>query len=288
MIHVLGAATIAAALWVVGAFGGTVHPLGDSLAVFVVPVALLGVLGVGLNWQWRRGRVLAAVFVPVLVLRVVLGLAPAPFENATYTLYQKNMLAYAADRSMLIADIRASRADFVTLQEVSRPNREMLAVLQVDYPFQHMCAGRSGGGVAILSKHPLEPYPCGEDVFGLADAVASTPDGRVRVVAIHLRWPFPFNQAVHTDEIVAKLAPPAGMPTIVAGDFNMVPWGHSVRRIAAATDTHWQSHIERTFSIYGIPFFIDHVMVGPDAAVRIDVRPQFNSDHYGVLAQIAL
>lgn len=129
MTYLLGAATIAAAAWVIGAFAGALHPLGDSLAVFVVPVAMCGLIGVGLNWRWRFGRVLALVFVPVLVMRVMLAFPGAPLEDVTYTLYQKNMLFRDVNRTALIRDIRASEADFVTLQEVSQANRVMMRVL---------------------------------------------------------------------------------------------------------------------------------------------------------------
>lgn len=275
-----------ALFWVIGAFLGMVHPLGDSLAVFVIYAAMIGLIACLLSWRWWLARGASVLFGMVLIARAAVGFDWSPVEQTSFVVYQKNLYYLEADRGPFIEDVIGSGADFVTLQEVSRVNLPVMSVLAEVYPYQHGCSGETGRGTSILSRWPMETGRCLDDV-GFVEVVANTPNGPVRVIALHLHWPYPVEQASDVDKILARLAPPDGTPTIVAGDFNMQPWGYSVRRLAAATDVSWIGHAERTFEVFGVPLMIDHVLAGPNARGDIDVRPRLGSDHFGILAHIA-
>ena len=60
-------------------------------------------------------------------------------------LYQKNVLYSGGDRAALVADIRASRADIVTLQETVAADAAMFAALADDYPTQWHCRSNAIG-----------------------------------------------------------------------------------------------------------------------------------------------
>ena len=273
---------VIALLWVVGAFLGMIHPLGDSLAVFVIYAAAVGLAATLITWRWWPARGAAVLFALVLIARAAVGVDWSPVQTPSFIVYQKNLYYLEADRSAFIEDVMASDADFVTLQEVSPVNLPVMTGLLGHYPHQKFC----GIGIAVLSRWPLEERQCRLDV-GFLDVSAETPQGPVRVIALHLHWPFPLEQASDIDQILARLAPPDGRPTIVGGDFNMQPWGYSVRRLAAATGVSWIGHAERTYEVFGLPLMIDHVLAGPNARGDITVRPRLGSDHFGILARIA-
>lgn len=276
-----GLAVLGAVIWVIGAGLGVLHPLGDSLAVFVVPVAAMGAVLAVMRWRWTL-----VLFVPVLALRVWAAVpGPVP-EEVTLVLYQKNLLFSATRQDAIVRDVLVSDADVATFQEVSIANLPILEALRDAYPHQHICSGgRAVGGVAIVSRWPMTPRPC-EARFGLADVDVAGPDGPLRVVSLHLHWPYPFGQAQHVTAITQALGAPSTAPTVVAGDFNMVPWGHSLRRIAMATGTRWVRPVRWSYNLYSVQFAIDHVLIGPDMRMETELRPKLGSDHAGVLARI--
>lgn len=272
------------ALVLVGSFAGDLHGLGDSLAVFR-PVIVIGCLAVcALVWRWRGARIvaLAAALVGLWIGSVHL-VYPAPDGAGDVVVYQKNLLYRPAERGPFIADVQASGADFVMLQEVSGANVPVLEALRGDYPHQLLCNGHPVGAVAILSRTPLEQEDCGTlSGFARVDTVL---DGReVRVYSLHLHWPWPHGQASQVADLVGDM-PKGGPLTIVAGDFNMVASGRSLARIARQTGTERVGPFVRTFDLFGYPLGIDHVLATGGIGA-LSVRPKLGSDHYGLIARI--
>ncbi len=80
-------------------------------------------------------------------------------------------------------------------------------------------------------------------------------------------------------------------PVLVGGDFNMVPWSHTLARFAQATGTERAGSILYTLPLAGgwVALPIDHVLV-PRGMGRSGTRrlPLLGSDHHGVLAGFAL
>jgi endonuclease/exonuclease/phosphatase (EEP) superfamily protein YafD len=276
-----------------GGFGGALHAAGDSLAVFRLHFAALAVLLSLLSAiVWRSSRryaVAALVISAALVMPTALSYArpaiPPPVLPPTHAVYQKNLKFRGPDLAAVVADIRASGAEIVTLQEVSTQNLPVLEMLRDDFPTQHLCSySKWIGGPAVLSRWPMtDAVPICAGSGGMTALQLATPDGPVWAVSLHLHWPWPHRQPEQVAEILPVLAALEG-PVIVAGDFNMVPWGASVRRIATAARAERVGATVTTLNIRGglVPLPIDHVFLPSGWAGAQDLRPEFGSDHRGI------
>lgn len=268
-------------------FMGRLHPAGDSFAVIRYPLVALVLLLALLAGRWAPARLLALVAIGLLIGRGAMMRDWAAVNDPQVTLYQKNLLFRETDRAAFLEDVRASGADLVTLQEVSRVNRPVLEALRDDYPHQLLCNGTAVGGVAILSRWPILLEDC-SDPAGIALAEVEGPEGPLRVVALHLHWPWPYAQAPMLERLLPMLQDRTPMPTVLGGDFNMVPWGYSLDRIEEALGVRRVGHVERSFEIEGLyPVTIDHIMAGPTGQGSVELRPRLGSDHFGVLGRIA-
>lgn len=267
---------------------GALHPFGDSLAV-VRPVligmaGLLAVLALCLGWR-RSGAVTLAVALAA-ALHLWLGflqsaaLATAP----NLTVYTKNVLASNPDTGPLAADILAASADIVLLQEVSDSNRGLLAALAVAYPHQHLCRFSGWSGIAVLSHWPIGDTRC-SDRRALAAAAVQGPAGPVWAVSVHLSWPWPYGQAASVERAIARMTGMTGA-LVIGGDFNMVPWGHAVSRLAHASGTRRVAAAVPTFFHHHYPLALDQFLSTGSASV--ERRPHLGSDHMGLLGRFAL
>lgn len=270
-------------LVLLGSYLGALHPLGDSLAVFRVWIAG-GVAGVGLLALilrvWATGCLaifLAGVaawttLVPELPTTIAY---PLPPEIIVYT---KNLGAGRADWAALGQDIEDSAADVILLQEVTTETLASLAELLPNHPHLHVCNFSGWSAMAVASRWPLSEPGCTVH-RSLAYAVVDAPSGPIWVASIHQVWPYPHEQAALLPDILEAVeAAPARQ--IIAGDFNMVPWGNSVRQIMDAGGTELISGINTTIEVRGVGLPIDHVLSDGWGIARR--RPRFGSDHYGM------
>ena len=287
---------IVAVFWVslvllAASFGGAAHPGGDSLAVFrhwwAVSLGISSLLI--LRGQWRIGALGA--------FATVLGAAPMAIgyleqnrpEAGAYALYQKNLRYDGGDRAGIIDDILAMAPDFVTLQEVSRPNRVIFDTLAKQFASSLYCDFTGVGGVAVLSRWPaVEGARTCAGNQGVAAMQVRTPAGPVWVVAVHLHWPYPHAQPQQVARLMGELAVLEG-PIVLGGDFNMVPWSSTLRKFERATGSQRAGRVYRTFVHKGSPLRlpIDHVLVPGGRGVSA-LRPLLGSDHFGVLLRFDL
>lgn len=277
-------AGLATLLVLLASYGGRLHPLGDSLAVFRPALAILLVLlGFAFRGIWRLSvmAVALAALIPILWLARPVG-APDP----AITVYQKNLLFRRGDPAELIADFRASGADVILLQELSTANMAIPQALLDSYPHQLICPAHPVGAVAILSAHPISELTCREG-SGYAMARIAHPAASFTAVSVHLHWPYPFGQEPQANRIIDDIAG-ASRPMIIGGDFNMVPWAGAPRRIARATDTRINGPIRPTLFVKGYPLPIDHVLTDARWQASVERRPRLGSDHFGVLARIGI
>lgn len=284
---VAGAALTLAILALFSGYLGWLHPLGDSLAVgrpFAV-VAVL-VMAVVANIAGLKLASFGAVLLAMITgLHLFLAFTwPGP--PGRLSLYQKNLRFDNAALVELEADIRAANPMMLTLQEVSEPNLALLAAMKDALPHQHVCPGGAVGGTAVATR--LTPVPgatlCGP---GLAAMQVRTKDANFWIVSVHLHWPWPYPQADHTRQLLPILAGLEG-PVIMAGDFNMVRWGNSVKRLAAAARVQpagptMGSYLGFTPWLH-LP--IDHVF-SPSGG-RVAPRQLLGSDHLGLVAGLEL
>ena len=289
--HVLrGLAALTLGLLLASHAGG-LWPPGDSLAVGRLHLGAAG-LGLALLLRRRGGLVLGAVCLWSLaqtlwLWRPVDGGGPVA---ADLVLYQKNMLFRNPTPEALVAEIAASGADLVALQETDPALLPVLAALAPTYPHQVECHHGANIGVAILSRRPfVEGSLRCPRVFGYVEAAIDTPAGPLRIVSLHLPWPWPRDQARAVPVIAGLLAEKSG-PVIVAGDLNMVPWGASVAAIEAAAGGARVGGYGTTFPGFSplVPLPIDHVILPEGVRGQAERRPLVGSDHHGLLVRIDL
>lgn len=283
-LSVLALAVLAAS------FAGGVHPLGDSLAVFRLPLALVAAfMVIWTGWsRWIRWGI------PLIILAAGLAhVAPkyihhgAPSDH-DFTLYQQNLLFSRKNNSPWLSHIAQIRPDMITVQEVSGRNKAVLDALSDSHPTQHYCDFASVGGVAVLSRLPAvkgSAFCAARD--GMAGVQLQTEFGPVWLVSLHLHWPYPYRQAQQVDRLLPVLAGLEGH-VIIGGDFNAVGWSHTVKRIASAARAERVVHHDASFHLPKIrmPVTIDHVLTGKAYAQSAISMPKLGSDHHGVLAYL--
>lgn len=275
----------AAAVWLglllVGAgYLGALHPAGDSLAVFR-PVIALALIAAGLVLGGRLGW--TGVAAGVAALLPILWMArPQDGPQEGLVIYQKNLLISLADPAPIVADIRDSRADIVLLQEVGSRNRAVAAALQGSHPHQVICDATRVGAVAILSRLPLQREDC-IDGDGMVTAQVMANTGPVTLVSLHLHWPWPYGQSVQLDRLLPRIAS-LQRPVVVGGDFNMVPWSRTDRRIAEASGTHPAGPVRPSRLLQGVyPMPIDRLLIPDGWQGGVRMRETLGSDHRGML-----
>jgi len=278
--------TVLLGLWFLSLYGG-LHPLGDSLAVFrlfmTLGLALLGLVML----VFRNKEAIGPLFMGTLLSIPHLGPYYGRDEMVgppDVIVYSKNLLAGVVDVAPVVRDIEAARANLVLLQEVSIHNRRILEALAARFPHQHLCRFSDLNGMALLSRWPMRDEDC-SPVRTLATAQIDAPFGRFHAGSVHLLWPYPYNQASILQRAMPMLTKMNGKRVILAGDFNMVPWGYTVRRIAKASGSRQIGPVWNTIDLRGLPLPIDLVLAsGTGVSER---RQRLGSDHYGLIARIS-
>lgn len=282
-------------LLLIGSYLGALHPLGDSLAVFRWHFAfwlMVGALTGAIFWRGERVWWLLLALSGAWIAAGIwfYGLKIGTASNFDLIAYQKNMSFRMLDTGPLQQDILALRADIVTLQEVDAENRSLFSDLAESHPSQAYCDFAGVGGVAIASSLPrTDAGPICIEGEGMVALQVETAYGPLWIVSLHLHWPFPYGQAAQVERLLPQLNGLEG-PVLVAGDFNMVPWAHTVRSIEGATNTQRAGHLLYTLPMKQgrISLPIDHVLVPGETATEIRRRPLLGSDHYGVLARFTM
>lgn len=288
MTRALRLALVLAALPLLAGYAGSWHPAGDSFAVFRLQGAgLLAVLAAAALWAGARRAGLAGLALSAMAAGPILwAMALPPQPGQDLRLYQKNMLFRNDDLAGLEADIRAAAPDIVTLQEVSDPNRALMAALADILPHQAFCPFAAVGGTAVLTRlPPLAGAPVCDK--GLTALRVTGPKGPMWLVSIHLHWPWPYGQKAQVEALLPHLEAMED-PVVMAGDFNMV------RGSAALAAFRWAGGVTHAGPMRGTyigfaPWLrlpIDHVLA--PGGGRMELRPALGSDHLGLLADLSL
>ncbi|MBL9048657.1 MAG: endonuclease/exonuclease/phosphatase family protein [Tabrizicola sp.] len=283
----IGAALVLAILALIGGYLGWLHPIGDSLAVGRGMAALAVLfLAVMASFAGLRMAAFGSLLLAMVTGGQVLLAYNWPGPPGSYLVYQKNMLYRNGDLASLAADIRATSPEIVTLQEVSEPNLALLAELEKDFPNQHVCKGGRVGGTAVLTRLATVA-DTGFCAPGMAAIQVAGGGNRFWVVSVHLQWPWPYRQAGHVELILPVLDKLQG-PAILAGDFNMVRWANSVKRLADILGVRPAGPTVGTFFGFSQWFRlpIDHVFASGSG--RVAPRGAQGSDHLGLLAEVEL
>lgn len=285
MLKVFGRLLVVlAAIALAASFAGNVHGVGDSLAVFRLAILVGALCAAALVWRWRGAQVLALVVFGIGGVQLADSAFAIVPEAPDFVLYQKNLLYLERDRTAFIADVIASNADVVTLQEVGPANESMLDALRSAYPHQLLCNDKELRRMAIVSRTAFEVQEC-FDISGAARVVTQLGGRSVQVYSLHLFWPYPYPQARQVAALEPVFEAQRTEFTIVAGDFNMTPWGRSVAAIETATGTERVGRAAATYYLKGYPLAIDHVLASGGAG-SVQARAKMGSDHLGLIASI--
>lgn len=303
----LAAAALPAGLGMAIAFGylGWLHPAFDSFSHLRLHLAaVLMLLAPALLAFGLRAEAAFAALIGLSATFQTVGPhveTPRAGDNAgaTYRLLHMNLRYDNPTPQAALSLIGALRPDVVTLSEVSDPWREKLALLEAAYPYRLICPQPSHiGGAAILSRRPFAggfvPH-CG-DRGSFAHMRVDLGGHGVDVAALHMGWPWPFEQPWQLPRLSPLLAG-IGATAIISGDLNSAPWSHAARRIAEAAGARILRGIGPTWldrrlpqswrGRIGLP--LDNVMVsGAVMPVSLATLDNPGSDHRAVLVEFAV
>lgn len=221
-----------------------------------------------------------------------------------------NLFLYNPTQQRAVGFIRRASPDIAILQEVRDRWDASIAALQEQLPYRYPRLGTKAD-VVILSKHPIINGGVRWPNERFAPIVRATIFvrglGRVQVLGIHAGHPFPSRswrtQSIYLSRIatLTNRARALGIPTIVAGDFNLTAWSRRFARMQS----------DGRLKLVGLPPFaatwspgfmhgrydwrrlvrapIDHILVGGDIrVVNARIGPEIGSDHRPVAADLLL
>jgi endonuclease/exonuclease/phosphatase (EEP) superfamily protein YafD len=216
----------------------------------------------------------------------------------SFTLVAANLL-YTADDAGPVLDYVARRdPDLLVLSEYTpRWGRALAEALDHRYPYALVLPRQGAWGMALYSRHPLREAAVVDLDGGEAvniRAVVELPRGALEVWGLHLASPTAPDRAALRSRQLAELArqlavpAPAGMPRIVAGDFNTTafsPLFRDLLRSSGLRDARRPFGLQVTWPAWPVPLWIaiDQVLAGDGVTVhRLDSGPPIGSDHFPV------
>jgi endonuclease/exonuclease/phosphatase (EEP) superfamily protein YafD len=188
--------------------------------------------------------------------------------------------------------------DVLLVVEFTPRAEEILAEFDKVYPQQLKAPAEGPYGIGLWSRFPLQSaftFPLGP-VQGV-EARVETPAGVFTLLGAHLVSPTLPRRAEQRNEGLQLLAERRAAitgPVIIAGDLNVTPYspyysdwlaktGLTDSRYGRTLSTSWPAILP----ILGIP--IDHVAVSNEFVIlEHDRLPAFGSDHWGIMAELAL
>lgn len=271
----------------------------------------------GARGRWRVSVVGLIVVLAALTAPAPVQATPAPRPAAprpvalrvlSFNIHHAEGPDGRVDLDRVAAEIRASGADVVGLQEVDRhygarsgwldQGAELAARLGMEVAYgAHVDldppapgAPRRQYGTAILSRFPVlssvdTPLPSGgaaEEPRGLLEAVVAAPGGAVRVATAHLAVEGPGSRLAQAGAVIARLAL-SPEPVLLVGDLNAAPDAPEV-----AVLTAWLADLGAcgdTFPADAPAERIDHIL-GEGRATDCAVLPTASSDHRPIVVTV--
>lgn len=305
---------VAISVPLVAGFLGAWHPALDSFAHFrahLAPALVVAALPALFVPGIRRVGMAALLFGAAALASTVPGVAlpgispvSAAFQakdekSAVYRLLQLNLRFDNRTPEKVLSLVGRLSPDVITLNEVSRYWTPKLALLEKAYPYRILCAIDSNvGATAVLSRRPFaDGTQTACHVEGSMSTATIDFGGRpVAVAALHLEWPWPFEQPQQIGRMAPHLAA-LGPTALVAGDLNAAPWSHAVRRVAAAggltrAPAAGPTWLWRRLPVAFRPWIgltIDHVFAKGGIAVHsVTIAEPVGSDHAPLLVEFSL
>jgi endonuclease/exonuclease/phosphatase (EEP) superfamily protein YafD len=241
------------------------------------------------------GAVSAAPVLPYLSLPIAPSASAQPAVVKVLTV---NVSYRQFSVRRLFEIVRNADPDVLVVQELTPHADSVLKDFDTAFPYFHKFPADGPRGIGIWSRYELESAA----TFALGrlpaiEARVHAPQGSFTVIGAHLSSPMrPRRAAARNSELRELGVRSAAIegPLVVAGDFNITPYSPYFAdwlEVSGLTDTRrgrtlapsWPTMVP----LVGIP--IDHVAVNSGFAIRSHQRlPNFESDHYGILAELTL
>lgn len=208
-------------------------------------------------------------------------------------------LLYQNDRiEEVAADLVERDVDAIVFNEYTAEHEAALAdsALGATYRYHTDRSDERAGGIAIWTRDRVQIHVDPDTFDHSLDLTVDTPDGPLRIIAIHPPTPVYDFDAWNSDlRIVGQLSAPSAAPTLIIGDFNASYWHPGFRDLlhAGFVDAHIAAG--QGFSVSwpvggALPAFVrlDHALTG-NGLVSTDVY-DFEipgSDHRGFVVNVA-
>jgi endonuclease/exonuclease/phosphatase (EEP) superfamily protein YafD len=269
------------------------------LQYLAVTAVLLGLLALRRRWGACVALVVVGAVSAVPVLPYVPRVLPQPSAaTAPLKILTVNVSFRQFSPRRLLEIVREANPDVLVLQELTPHAETVLRELDTAFPHYRKFTADGPSGIGLWSRHELESGT----TFALGrlpaiEARVRGPSGTFSVIGVHLSAPTsPRRAAARNQELIELAARSAAVvgPLIVAGDFNTTPYSpYFVEMLAASglTDARRGRTLSGSWPTMlpwaGVP--IDHVAVNTGFDILSHRRlPNFESDHYGLLVEVAL
>jgi endonuclease/exonuclease/phosphatase (EEP) superfamily protein YafD len=265
-----------------------------ATAVLLLPVLL--------RRRWAAGAALVAAgavsAAPVLpYLPLALGPEVRADPPASIKVLTVNVSFRQFSARSLLQSVHEADPDVVVVQELTPHAESVLADLDAAFPHNHKFPADGPVGIGLWSRLSLES--AGTFALGRAPAIEARvrgPTGEFTIIGVHLRAPMSQRRAAGRNVELRRLAARSAAvtePLVVAGDFNTTPYSPyfgDFLKSSGLTDSRRGRTLQPSWPtmlpVIAIP--IDHVAVnGGFRILSHDRLANFESDHYGVLVELA-
>lgn len=274
----------------------TTHFRVQYLTATAVVLALLA-----LRRRWGTCVVVAAAgavsAVPILPY-VPRGETQISAAEASVKILTVNVSFLQFSARRLLEIVADAAPDVLVVQELTPHAETVLKDLDAAFPHHRKFPADGPSGIGLWSRYELGTG----EIFALGRVPAietevQGPAGRFTVIGVHLSAPTsPRRAAARNQELIELAARTAAVsgPLVVAGDFNVTPYSPYFAdwlESSALTDSRRGRTLSASWPTMlpwaGIP--IDHVAVNSGFDIVSHRRlPNFDSDHYGLLVELAL
>jgi endonuclease/exonuclease/phosphatase (EEP) superfamily protein YafD len=306
IVKLVALAAIAASVMPLGAKVWWGFELASHFRVqyVVLDVVLLVVLAWQRQWLWSGTLAACAAWsfawvAPYVPFGPGAAAATGPAAlSATIELMAANLLYLRAPRRELLELVLEESPDVLVLVEYTPEWSAITEELRGAYPHRIEAPADDAYGIALFSRFPLESgEPIANGGTTAIEARVRTPAGPLTLLGVHLRSPHTPAKGAERNrqlELLAERLAAAKRPVAVIGDFNVTPYspfyvellersGLTDTRRGRTSSSSWPAYLP----LLGIP--IDHCLVSRDVTIVAHRRlPRFGSDHYPILAELAL
>lgn len=281
----------------------------DVLSAFLPfsPLLAMLALAVGygrMGWPIKAAAMGALLLSSMVIVPELLARRGAlqPVEGATITIVTHNLSRRNGDPQATVRMLAASDTDVLLLQEAHGTLAPHLSELARAYPYHDACPGRCD--LSIYSRLPIDKTtwrlrdgqgkPIGPELLWTR---LTLPGGGVATIAtVHRPWTIPNHRQFYQRRALAEALRQGDTDgLILAGDFNLTPWGAGMRDFEdqiAPVRRATRGIFSFPARVSGMPWPasflpIDHMFVGQSWRIlSVERLERTGSDHYPIRVRL--